>query len=204
MLNTPNILVKSSETNQFHQMDINSFLLNEARIIVLEGLINNQVAEALNLMFLSLQRLEPSKIQIIMTNTKCFEFRYIFSFYEQIKILQSRGFEISLEINGTVSELAVLFAFMNVKKKVIRPTSFLVINELKVDSSFEAGEMNRLQASDQIAYLNYFMELKNRYYGILSSESGLSLTEIENLHERHNYLNQENIQKLGFVLSEDK
>lgn len=199
MLNQPSVIQKSDESGNYHAMDLTSFLLSE-RLIVIEGDITPQVAETLNQMFLYIQSKEPSTYGIILSNTKCYEFRLIFALYESIKELKRKGFEITIQINGIVSEMAVLLAFMKFEHKGMRDSSMILINELKTDNTFPQSETQRLQASDLLTHLKYYEEQEKNYFRIMSEESGICVEEIEKLHERQNVISKERLQKeLGFV-----
>lgn len=106
MISNPTIVKKNDETQQFHTLDINSFLIEE-KVVLIEGQINSQVAEILNMIFLSYQPTlkDNDQVSIIMTNAECLEFRYVFTLYESIKELMKRGVKFNIQINGTVKNL---------------------------------------------------------------------------------------------------
>lgn len=204
MLNQPNVIQKSDESGNYHAMDLTSFLLSE-RMIVIEGDITASVAETLNQMFLYIQSKEPASYGIILSNTKCYEFRLIFSLYESIKELMRKGFEITLQINGIVSEMAGLLAFMKFTHKGMRDSSMVLINELKTDNTFPQSETQRLQASDLLTHLKYYEEQEENYFKIMSEESGIDIEEIKKLHERQNVISKEKLQnELGFFFEKEQ
>lgn len=198
MNSAPNILTKSTETQQYHLMDLNTFIFNESKTIIIDGEITPNVAEAINQMLLSLHRLEPSKVVIILSNASCTEYRLVFSIYEQIKFLQKIGFSFELTINGTVKELATLIAFINFDKKNMFDSAMIVINEVCTDNSFPQEETRRLQATDLVSHLNYYLEITEKYFNILSVESKIDIEKIKSLHDRQNFLDKSSLTDLGF------
>lgn len=197
MISNPTIIKKNDETQQFHMLDINSFLIEE-KVVLIEGQINAQVAEILDMIFLSYQSKlgNNDKVSIIMTNVECLEFRYVFTLYHSIQELMKRGVEFNIQINGTITELAVLLALMNVPK-FMTESSLVQIRELKIDNSFSQNEVRRLQAVDLIAHLDYYERLEVNYFTLFSKETGIAYDEVFKMHERIKTFNKTELENLG-------
>ena len=197
MISNPTIIKKNDETQQYHSLDINSFLIDE-RVVLIEGQITAQVAEILDMIFLSYQSTlkNNDKVSIIMTNVECLEFRYVFTLYESIQELMRRGVEFNIQINGTITELAVLLALINVPK-YMSESSLIQIRELKIDNSFTAEEVNRLQAVDLISHLEYYERLESQYFNIISKETGIAYNDVFSMHERLKTFNKLELEKIG-------
>jgi hypothetical protein len=197
MISNPTIIKKNDETQQFHTLDINSFLIEE-KVVLIEGQITAQVAEILDMIFLSYQSTlkNGDRVLIMMTNVECLEFRYVFTLYESIKELMKRGVEFNIQINGTITELAVLLALMDVPK-YMSESSLIQIRELKIDNSFSQNEVKRLQAVDLIAHLEYYERLEKNYFTLLSKETGISYDEVFKMHERIKTFGKQELEELG-------
>lgn len=198
MLNhMPQIEYRSGVTSNYTASDINSYLIAN-NVILIDGEINLQNGEILTLIFTSFLSKEPCQISIILQNVKCYETRLMFSYYGYLQELRKLGFDITLQLNGVVSELAVLFAFMKFDEKIFQKNSMILINEFKTDYTFPPEETQHLQASDLQKHLEFYIELEARYFNLLSQESGFDVERIRKMHDRQNFLSYDNLIELGF------
>lgn len=199
MITNPVIVSRDDESQQFHSVDINSYLISKD-VLFINGSINAQVAEIINstLLYYPTKFKDGGSITIILSNTECLNFNHVFSIYESINLLRKNNIKIDLQINGMVTELAVLFAFLNADSKYMSESAVVQIRELKIDESFSNQETSRLQAVDLFAHLDYYEGLERQYFEILSKESGVPYDVIQQLHERIKTLKKLDLEELGF------
>lgn len=76
-------------------------------------------------------------------------------------------------------------------------SSLIQIRELKIDNSFSQKEVQRLQAVDLIAHLEYYEKLEQKYFSIISKETGIEYEEVFKMHERIKTLNKKDLEDLG-------
>ena len=194
MISVPTVLQKNDRDNEY-SVDTFSFLLSED-VVLIDGVISSQVAEVINSTLFFLQSKKPENVTIILNNTECVEFRYVFTIYETIQLLIKSGVNVSIHINGKICDLAILIALINVEK-TFSSTAMIQIKELKVDTSFDRHEIERAQAADLIAHLKYYEKLERNYFTIMSKETGIDYETIQSLHQRTNFLDKDDLIELG-------
>lgn len=198
MNSNPVVLKKHPDTNNYHGIDINSYLISH-NLVFIDGDINPVTSEIINLTLMSFHEDMPEKISIALNNVSCVEFKYVFSLYEGIKLLEKKGASIEIQINGTISDLANLIAMMNYPKYVSE-TSIFQFKELKTDNSFNFSETKRIQAVDLISHLDYYEKIEAKYFEIMSKEMRLDIEKIKSMHDRLTVLNREDLIELGLDL----